>query len=212
MKRARDNNLQIAVHAIGDAAVRQSINTMERVLRERPLADARYRIEHFQVVQPEDIRRAAKDGIIPSMQAVHAASDLNMAEKRVGPKTIKTSYAWRDVVKAGGMMVNGSDAPVEPVNPWHGVYVSVARTDLDGKPEGGWYPEQKLTREEAVRSFTVWPAYGQFEEKIKGSLEKGKLADFVVIDRNIMTCPEKDIKDTKVLMTVIGGEVVYSKP
>ena len=212
MKRARDNNLQIAVHAIGDAAVRQTMDTMERVLQERPLADHRYRIEHFQVVTPEDIRRSVKNGIIASMQAVHAASDLNMAEKRMGPETTKTAYAWRDVLTAGGIVVNGSDAPVEPVNPWHGLYVAVARTDLDGNPEGGWYPEQKMTREEALRSFTIWPAHAQFEEKLKGSLEKGKLADFVVIDRDIMTCPEKDIRDTKVLMTVVGGDVVYSKP
>ena len=212
MKRARDNNLQVAVHAIGDAAVRQSVNTMGRVLRESPLADHRYRIEHFQVVQPEDLSRSAKEGIMPSMQAVHMASDWPMAEKRVGPEAIKTSYAWRDAITAAGMMVNGSDAPVEPVNPWHGLYVSVTRADLDGKPEGGWYPRQKMSREEAVRSFTIWPAHGQFEEHLKGSLEKGKLADFVVIDRDIMTCPESDIKKTEVLMTVVGGEVVFAKP
>ena len=211
IKRARAENFQVGVHAIGDAAVRQTINAMERVLKEQPLADHRYRIEHFQVVQPEDITRAIKDGIIPAMQSIHAASDLNMAEARVGPELVRSAYAWRSVLDAGGIIANGSDAPVEPVNPYHGIYAAVARTELSGNPKGGWFPEQKMTREEALKSFTIWPAFAQFEEKLKGSLEVGKLADFVVLDRDIMTCPESEIKDAEALMTVVGGRVEFTR-
>ncbi len=209
VRRAREEGFQVGVHAIGDAAVRQCLTAMEGVLKEQPLPDHRYRIEHFQIVQAEDIARAAQDRVIPAMQSVHAASDLNMAEARVGPELIRTSYAWRSVIAAGGIIANGSDAPVEPVNPYHGIYAAVARTDLNGKPQGGWYPEQKMTREEALKSFTIWPAYAQFEEGLKGSLEVGKVADFVVLDRDILRCPENEIKDAKVLLTVVGGRVEY---
>lgn len=209
VKRARGEGFQVGVHAIGDAAVRQALDVMEQVLKEQPLPDHRYRIEHFQITHPDDIARAVKDGVIAVMQAVHASSDLNMAEDRVGHERILSSYAWRDVIRAGGIIANGSDAPVEPVNPYQGLYASVARADLKGNPQGGWYPEQKMTREEALRSFTIWPAYAQFEDTLKGSLEVGKLADFVVLDRDIMQCPESGIKDARAVMTVVGGRVEY---
>jgi predicted amidohydrolase YtcJ len=210
VKEARENGFQAVSHAIGDAANRQCVDVYERVLKELPLKDHRYRIEHFQVATLEDIRRAARLGIIPSMQAVHAISDMNIAEDRLGASRIKGAYAWRKVIDACSMIINGSDAPVELVNPFHGIHAAVTRTDRTGRPKGGWYPEECMTREEALKSFTIWAAYGQFEEAIKGSLEAGKLADFVIIDRDIMTCPASDIRDTTVLTTVVGGKAVYS--
>ena len=160
---------------------------------------------------PEDIDRALELGILTAMQFTHATSDLSMAEDRLGPERIQTAYAWRTVLDKGGIIIGGSDAPVEMVNPFHGLYAGVTRMTRAGEPEGGWYANQKVTREEALRAFTIWAAYGQFEEDLKGSLEPGKLADFVVIDRDYMTCPEEEIKDIQALMTVSGGEVVYTK-
>jgi len=211
IKEARENGFQVATHAIGDAANHQVVNTYEKVLSELPLNDHRYRIEHFQVATLEDIQRIADIGIIPAMQSVHATSDKNMAEDRVGSERIKGAYAWRKVLNTGNIIVNGSDAPVELVNPYHGLYAAVTRAGRDGEPSGGWYAEEKMTREEALRSFTIWAAYGQFEETIKGSLEVGKLADFVVLDRDYMTCPERDIKDILPIATIVGGEKVFEK-
>lgn len=211
IKEARENGFQVATHAIGDAANKQLVDVYEKVLKEMPLEDHRYRIEHFQVARIEDIQRIKDIGIIPAMQAVHATSDKNMAEDRVGSERIKGAYAWRKVIDAGSIIVNGSDANVELVNPYHGLYAAVTRMGRDGMPVGGWYPEECMTREEALRSFTTWAAYGQFEENIKGSLETGKLADFVIIDRDYMACPARDIKDIMPLATIVGGEVVYIK-
>ncbi len=211
IKAARDNGFQASTHAIGDAANRQVVDIYEKVLKENPLDDHRYRIEHFQIATLEDIQRIADLEIIPAMQAVHATSDKNMAEDRVGPERIKGGYAWRKVLNTGNIIVNGSDANVELVNPYHGLYAAVTRKGRDGEPEGGWYPEECMTREEALRSFTIWAAYGQFEEDIKGSIEVGKLADFVVLDRDYMTCPDSEIMNILPLATIVGGEVVYEK-
>ncbi|MEG2454784.1 MAG: amidohydrolase [Oscillospiraceae bacterium] len=211
MKLAYDAGYQIGYHAIGDGANDQAINTYEKIMKENPREDPRLRIEHFQIVTPADIDRAIKLGILPAMQFTHATSDMLMAEDRVGAERMKGAYAWRTVIDKGSIIVGGSDAPVELVNPYHGLYAGVTRMAKDGSPDGGWYPNQKVTREEALKSFTLWAAYGQFEEKLKGSLEVGKLADFVVIDRDYMTCPEVDIKDIQALTTVSGGEVVYTK-
>ena len=211
VKAARDNGFQASTHAIGDAANRQVVDIYEKVLKENPLDDHRYRIEHFQIATLEDIQRIADLEIIPAMQAVHATSDKNMAEDRVGPERIKGGYAWRKVLNTGNIIVNVSDANVELVNPYHGLYAAVTRKGRDGEPEGGWYPEECMTREEALRSFTIWAAYGQFEENIKGSIEVGKLADFVVLDRDYMTCPDSEIMNILPLATIVGGEVVYEK-
>ena len=203
---------QVAVHAIGDGGVHNVIDQYEKVLKEDKVSpDHRWRIEHYQVTTAADLERTAKLKIIPVMQAVHATSDKNMAETRIGPERIKYAYAWRKVIKAGLAIPGGSDAPIEKINPYHGLYASVTRMDRDGQPSGGWHPEEKMTREEALKSFTIWAAYGQFEENIKGSLKAGKLADFVVIDRDYMKCPESEIKDINALTTVVGGEVVYQK-
>lgn len=210
-KLAYDQGYQICTHTIGDAACRQVLDTLERLQSENPKENHRLRIEHFQIVAPEDIDRAIQMGVIPSMEFIHATSDMLVAEDRIGAERMKGAYAWRTVLDKGSIIVGGTDAPVELVNPWHNFYAGVTRKNRDGVPENGWYAEQAVTREEVLKSYTIWVAYGQFEEDIKGSLEVGKLADFVVIDRDIMTCPEDEMKDVQALMTVIGGEVVYTK-
>jgi hypothetical protein len=209
VKEAREAGFQVNSHCIGDACNHQALDIYEKVLEEMPDPNNRYRIEHSQIVALEDIPRFAQLGVLPSMQAVHATSDKNMAEDRVGPERIKGSYAWRKFIDSGSIIPNGTDAPVELVNPYHGLYASVTRMDRDGEPEGGWYAEECMTREEALRSYTIWGAYGAFEEDIKGSIEVGKLADFVVIDRDYMKCPAEEIKDINALRTVLGGETVY---
>ena len=209
VKSAREAGLQVSVHAIGDGANRMALNVYERVLKEQPDPDHRFRIEHAQVVGLEDIPRFARLGVIPSMQTVHATSDMNMAEKRIGPSRIKGAYAWRKLLNSGSILANGTDAPVELINPFHGLYAAVTRKDRNGLPKGGWYPEERMTREEALKSYTIWAAYAAFEEKVKGSIEAGKLGDFVVIDKDYFACGESEIKDSRVLQTVLGGKVVY---
>ncbi len=209
-KRAHEAGFQVAVHAIGDAANRQALDVFEQVGKENPGSDHRHRIEHAQVVALEDIPRFKQLGVIPAMQAVHATSDKNMAEKRVGPERIKGAYAWRKFLDTGAVIPNGTDAPVEKVNPFHVLFASVTRQSRDGKPAAGWYPAEKMTRQEALRSYTLWAAYAAFEENIKGSIREGKLADFIVIDRDYMKCPDSEIKDIRVLQTILGGEVVFN--
>jgi len=211
IKLAYDNGYQTGVHAIGDGTNNQVLDVYERLMKENPREDPRMRLEHFQIVTPDDIDRAIELGVLPAMQFTHATSDWLVAEDRVGSERIKSSYAWRTIIDKGSIIIGGSDAPVELVNPYHGLYAGVTRMDKDCQPEGGWYANEKVTREEALKAFTIWAAYGMFEEDIKGSLEAGKLADFVIIDRDYMTCPETDIKDIQALVTVSGGEVVYTK-
>jgi predicted amidohydrolase YtcJ len=209
VKRAREAGFQVSVHAIGDAANHMALNVYERVLTENPDPHPRFRIEHAQVVTLEDIPRFARLGVIPSMQTVHATSDMKMAEKRIGPLRIRGAYAWRKFLNSGSIIANGTDAPVELINPFHGLYAAVTRKDRNGLPNGGWYPEERMTREEALKSYTIWGAYAAFEEKVKGSIQTGKLGDFVVIDKDYFACGETEIKEIKVLQTVLGGKVVY---
>ncbi|MDR1482731.1 MAG: amidohydrolase family protein [Synergistaceae bacterium] len=208
IKTASDYGFQVGTHAIGDAAVSAALDAYEAAAG-ADLPSRRFRIEHYSVVQPEDVTRTVELGVIPSIQGYFAPSDMVMAPDRLGPDRINMAYSWRDIIDAGAKIVNGSDAPVEFVNPYNGLFAAVARQNLAGEPEGGWRPGQKITREEALRSFTIWGAYGIFSEDSKGSLEAGKYADFVVIDRDYMTCPESDIKEITAIATVIGGELVY---
>jgi predicted amidohydrolase YtcJ len=205
---------QVCTHAIGDRANREVLDIYERAFEKYPelASDRRFRIEHAQHIDPEDIPRFAALGVIPAMQAIHMSSDRPWAINRLGKKRIESgAYMWRSLIDQGSKIVNGTDAPVEPINPMANFYASVTRKTLAGKPDGGYEPEQKMTREEALRSFTIWAAFGAFMEDKVGSIEIGKLADFTILDSDIMTIPEDEILNTKVVLTIIGGEVVYSK-
>ncbi|MCH8333374.1 amidohydrolase, partial [Candidatus Sumerlaeota bacterium] len=203
---------QVCCHAIGDRGNRIVLDIYEEALGSEPRAmDHRFRIEHAQVVALVDIPRFARLGVIPSMQATHATSDMYWAEDRVGPRRIEGAYAWRKFLNEGSRIANGSDFPVEGVNPLWGIYAAVTRQDHRGWPEGGWRPEERMTRTEALRSFTIDAAYAAFEEDIKGSLEPGKLADVVVLSRDIMQIDAREILETEVVRTILGGVTVYER-
>jgi len=208
-ERALRAGFQVNTHAIGDRGNRVVLDAYERALAAVPRADPRLRVEHAQVVSPEDIPRFAALGVIPSMQASHQTSDMGWAERRVGAERIKGAYAWRSLLRTGVVIPNGSDFPVEQVNPLIGFHSAVTRQDPQNQPPGGWYPEQRMTRDEALRAMTIWPAYAAFMEKDAGSLSPGKYADFVVLDQDIMEVPAERIMATRVLATYLGGKVVY---
>jgi len=208
---ALKNGFQCAVHAIGDSAINVVLNSYERALKESGEEDAHLRIEHCQIISPGDIPRLKELGVIASMQPTHATSDMYWAEERVGADRIRGGYAWRFILNNGINLAFGSDFPVEHPNPFYGIYAAVTRKDLKGYPENGWYPEQCLTVEEAVRAFTVGSAYAQFQEDKLGRIKSGMLADFTIIDRNIFEISPEEIPDTEVLMTIVGGEVVFNK-
>jgi len=209
--RALKAGMQVATHAIGDCSNRITLDASEEALKQVPEAkDHRLRIEHAQVVSLEDIPRFKRLGIICSMQPPHATSDMPWAEERVGTERIKGAYAWRSFLDAGVRVPLNSDFPGETLNPFYGMYAAETRQTPDGKPEGGWYPEQCLTRKEVLYAYTVESAYSGFEEHIKGQIAPGLLADFIVISDNILTISSKDLLSLKVERTYIGGELVYS--
>jgi predicted amidohydrolase YtcJ len=204
---------QVNVHAIGDRGNRIVLDAFETALKAVPKADHRFRIEHAQVVSPQDIPRFARLGVIPSMQATHQTSDMPWAESRVGPERIRGAYAWRSLLNTGVVIPNGTDFPVEEVNPLLTFHAAVTRQNPSNMPAGGWYPDQKMTREEALQSMTIWPAYAGFQESMLGSITPGKYADFVVLDRDIMRVPDTEILGARVMSTWIGGKPVYeAKP
>ena len=208
--------IQVETHAIGDRANRFILDEYERALNavprsERRIADPRWRVEHAQIVNPADIPRFAKLGIIPSMQPSHAIGDLFFAPARLGIERLAGAYAWESFIKSGVVVPGGSDAPVERGEPMIEFYAAVARKDPKGFSGDGWHPEEAVTREQALKMFTVWPAYAAFEEKLRGSIEVGKLADLTILSADIMKIPEPDILQTHCVMTVINGEVVYEK-
>jgi predicted amidohydrolase YtcJ len=207
---AKANNMgfQVGIHAIGDLGNRMALDAFDKVQQGKPSA-LRNRVEHAQIIVLEDIPRFADLGVIASMQPIHATSDKNMAEDRIGPDRILGGYAWRRLLDAGAVIASGSDFPVELSNPFLGLYAAVTRQDRDGAPEKGWYPDQALTRAEALHSFTLAAAYAANQEDRLGSLEPGKWADFIVIDRNYFTVPASEIDDIKVLQTWVGGEKVF---
>jgi predicted amidohydrolase YtcJ len=205
---------QVCAHAIGDRANQEILNRYETAFKENPTNsnNHRFRIEHAQHLHPNDITRFAQLGVIPAMQAIHMSSDRPWAIDRLGEKRIKEgAYMWQSLLKSGAKIVNGTDAPVEPLTPIPSFYASVSRMTLKGEPTGGYEPEEKMTREQALRSYTLDAAYGEFGESYKGSIEAGKLADFTIFSKDIMTVPEGEILTTEVVMTVVGGKVVYQK-
>jgi len=210
-KSALESGYQVCVHAIGDKANFLALNAFERAIKETGVKDHRLRIEHAQVVRVEDMKRFSELGVIPSMQPTHATSDMYWAEKRLGAERAKGAYAWKSIMKKGAKIAGGSDFPVENPNPLWGFFAAITRFDHKGWPESGWHPTEKMTREEALRCFTINAAYSAFEEDFKGTLKEGKFADLVVLSKDIMTISEMEILKTEVLMTVIGGEIVYSK-
>ncbi|MBP9211817.1 MAG: amidohydrolase family protein, partial [Bacteroidetes bacterium] len=230
------NGFQIAIHAIGDRGNNIALNAIEAASRRYPDAakHARMRIEHAQVIAPEDIPRFKKLNILPSMQPTHATSDMYWAQARLGPERILGAYAWRSLLQDGNIIPSGSDFPVELPNPLHGFYAAVTRRDKEGIPmnaddvverfqlspegikdptlfDGGWYAGQRMTRDEALRSFTIWGAYAEFMEHEKGSITPGKLADFIILSKNIMTIEPAEILTAETELTVVGGIVRYKK-
>jgi predicted amidohydrolase YtcJ len=206
---ALKSGFQINVHAIGDRGNRIVLDAFDSALHKFPKADHRFRIEHAQVLSEQDIPRFARLGVIPSMQATHQTSDMRWAEDRVGPQRIRGAYAWRSLLNTGVIIPNGTDFPVEEVNPLLTFHAAVTRQDPTNWPAGGWFPEQKMTREEALQSMTIWAAYAGFQESMLGSLTPGKYADFVVLSKDIMRVPDTEILGTRVLSTWVGGKRVY---
>jgi predicted amidohydrolase YtcJ len=215
-KEALRRGIQVETHAIGDRANRLILDLYEQAFKavqpdERKIREPRWRIEHAQIVDPDDIHRFAKLGVIPSMQPSHAISDLFFTPARLGMDRLVGAYAWQSFIKSGCIIAGGSDAPVERGEPMIEFYAAVARKSTKGESGEGWHPEQAVSREEALKMFTIWPAYAVFEEKDKGSIEVGKLADFTVLSQDIMKIPAMEILETRNEMTVIGGEIIYSR-
>lgn len=205
------HGFQVATHAIGDRGNRIVLDAYEAALDSVPTADHRFRIEHAQILDHADIPRFAQLGVIPSMQATHQTSDMYWAEQRLGGGRLYGAYAWRSLLNTGVIVPNGTDFPVEAVNPMRTFHSAISREDENNWPPGGWHPEQKMTRKEALKSMTIWPAYAAFEDRVMGSLEPGKYADFVVLDQDIMTAPAERILQTNVVATYVGGVAVYER-
>jgi len=211
MNKAMKAGYQVNIHAIGDAGNRQILDAYAQLIPKYNNAQLRHRIEHAQVVALDDIPRFKKLGVIPSMQPTHATSDQNMAEHRVGPERIKGAYAWRTFLDQGSKIACGSDFPVESPNPFEGLHAAVTRQNNAGVPAGGWYKNQAMTMNEAFRCFTLDAAYAANQENVIGSLEPGKWADFILIDRDIFKVAPEQIGKTVVLQTWMGGKRVYKK-
>jgi predicted amidohydrolase YtcJ len=203
--------LQVVIHAIGDRAINTLLNIYERVAAENDERDRRFRIEHSQHIAPPDIERYGKLKVIASMQPYHAIDDGRWAEEYIGPERIKTTYAFRSLLDSGATIALGSDWFVAPATPLEGIYSAVTRRTLDGKNPDGWVPDQKITITEALKAYTINAAYASFEENIKGTLEPGRLADFVVLDRDITTIDPVEIWNMKVQQTWVGGKKVFDR-
>jgi len=231
---ALNSGFQVCTHAIGDRGNNIILNVYESALKQHPAGDYRLRVEHAQVVALNDIPRFKQLGVIPSMQPTHCTSDMYWAEARLGPSRVLGAYAWRSFLNTGVIIPGGSDFPIENPNPILGIYAAITRQDIHGRPrnaedikayfqlsqsglrdsaafENGWYASQKMTREEALRAYTNWAAFAAFQETMLGSLEKGKLADFVVLSKDIMKIEASEIPGTNVERTYLGGKMVYSR-
>ena len=203
--------LQVMIHAIGDRANDLILSIYEQVARENGKRDRRFRIEHAQHLRAQDIPRFGRDGVIASMQPYHAIDDGRWAEKRIGKERIKTTYAFRSLLDSGATLAFGTDWTVAPLNPLLSIYAAVTRRTLDGKNPNGWVPEQKISVEETVRAYTVGSAYAEFQENVKGSITVGKLADLVLLSRDIFNIDPNDIESVKVAMTMVDGRVVFEE-
>jgi predicted amidohydrolase YtcJ len=206
--KANTKGFQVGIHAIGDLGNRMALDAFERA-QGGAMSPLRNRVEHAQIIAMDDIPRFAELGVIASMQPIHATSDMNMAEDRIGPDRMKGGYAWRHLLDSGAVIASGSDFPVELPNPFLGLYAAVTRQDRAGLPRGGWYADQAVSREEALHSFTLAAAWAAHQEDRLGSLEPGKWADFIVIDRDYFEVPVSEIDDIRVLQTWVGGKLAY---
>jgi predicted amidohydrolase YtcJ len=204
--------LQIAIHAIGDRANREILNFYERAEKENGPRDRRFRIEHAQHLSPQDIPRFAQLHVIASMQPYHMADDGRWAENRIGPERIKQAYVFRSLLDSGAVLAFGSDWPVAPMTPLEGIWAAVTRQTLDGKNPNGWVPEQKISVTQAVHGYTMGSAFAEFEENIKGSIERGKLADLVVVDTDIFHADADQLRKARVDLTMLGGKVIFARP
>jgi predicted amidohydrolase YtcJ len=203
--------LHVIIHAIGDRAIRTLLDIYGRVAAENGPRDRRFRMEHAQHVAPADIPRFAELGVIASMQPYHAIDDGRWAERVIGPERAKGTYAFKSLLDANAKLAFGSDWFVAPPTPLEGIYAAVTRRTLDDKNPSGWIPEQKITVEDALRAYTTGSAFASFDESRKGSLTRGKLADLVIIDRDLTTIPPESVRDARITMTVVGGRVMYER-
>lgn len=209
------SGFQVNAHAIGDGAIREVLDQYEDVFNHYPkrAGDHRFRIEHAQHIDPDDLPRFHGLGVIAAMQGIHLSSDRPWAIDRLGRKRIEEgAYVWRKLIDSGAVVINGTDVPVEPISPIACFYASVTRRTLDGEPPNGFEPDQKMTQEEALKSYTLNAAYGAFEEAFKGSIEEGKVADFAVLSHDIMTVDEDEILNTEILYTIVNGNIEYTAP
>ncbi|HNT00706.1 MAG TPA: amidohydrolase [Candidatus Saccharicenans sp.] len=208
--RAYAHGFQVGTHAIGDKGVNWVLNAIEKAEKKYGQKDLRYRIEHAQIIKPEDIKRFRGLGVIASMQPTHCTTDMRFCEQRIGQERSKDAYAWKSLLDNGASLAFGSDWPVEPLDPRRGLYSAVTRQNIEQDlPEGGWFPEQKLTLAEAIECFTSGSAYASFEENLKGTLEPGKLADLTIFGLDIFSHEPEDILTAPVIYTIVGGKIVY---
>jgi predicted amidohydrolase YtcJ len=202
---------QLNFHAIGDRANRVALDVFEAVAKANGPRDRRDRVEHAQVLAPEDLPRFAQLKVIASMQPSHETSDMRWAGQRVGPDRAKGAYAWASLQKSGARLAFGTDYPVEPINPLRGLYACVTRELPDGGPAGGWQPQEKISLDDCIRAYTSGSAYAQFEEGKKGELKAGEYADFIILSDDLTKIPPLQFTKTTVLLTVVGGRTVYSQ-
>jgi predicted amidohydrolase YtcJ len=201
----------VAIHAIGDRGNQMALDAVEQALLRVPVKDHRIRVEHAQVVRPEDLPRFGRLGVLASVQWMHGTLDMPWAEKRVGSGRIAGAYAWRTLLNLGARLVGGSDEGAAAFSPFMGLHAAVTRQDAKGSPPGGWRPEQRLTRMEALRSYTIDAAYAAFEEDVLGSITPGKLADIAVLSKDVLSVPAEEILTTEALLTIVGGKLVYER-